>query len=71
MKGIKLKVSRCALVRMVELHGVESADHRTHRDLKDKWNTLVHTERIPLNEGGNLEYCMVFRWRCYYVLYKH
>ncbi|QCD79693.1 hypothetical protein DEO72_LG2g7 [Vigna unguiculata] len=51
-----------ALVRTVELLGVErgmmrwrevklqafsDADHRTFRDLKEKWNTLVHAARIP------------------------
>ncbi|QCD76419.1 hypothetical protein DEO72_LG1g38 [Vigna unguiculata] len=47
-----------ALVRTVELLGVgrwrevklrafSNVDHRTPGDLKDKWNTLVHTARIP------------------------
>ncbi|QCD79695.1 hypothetical protein DEO72_LG2g9 [Vigna unguiculata] len=35
-----------ALVRTAELLGV-GRYHKTLRDLKDKWNTLVHTTRIP------------------------
>ncbi|QCD76386.1 hypothetical protein DEO72_LG1g5 [Vigna unguiculata] len=32
--------------REVKLRAFSNADHRTLRDLKDKWNTLVHAARI-------------------------
>ncbi|QCE01894.1 hypothetical protein DEO72_LG7g3194 [Vigna unguiculata] len=33
--------------REVKLQAFSDADHKTLRDLKDKWNTLVHAARIP------------------------
>ncbi|QCE05649.1 hypothetical protein DEO72_LG9g654 [Vigna unguiculata] len=30
------------------LRAFSDADHKTPEDLKDKWNTLVHTARILL-----------------------
>ncbi|QCD79692.1 hypothetical protein DEO72_LG2g6 [Vigna unguiculata] len=33
--------------REVKLQAFSDADHRTFRDLKEKWNTLVHAARIP------------------------
>ncbi|QCD76394.1 hypothetical protein DEO72_LG1g13 [Vigna unguiculata] len=36
--------------REVKLQAFSDADHRTPRDLKDKYNTLVHTVRISLEQ---------------------